>query len=204
MSEGTVFSLFVSSHLDWGGSTHPLMGGILPPFPGPGRAGGTPFPGGGVPLPKSRWGYPHHTQGVPPSVPPSQVQVGYPLPRSRQGRGYPLPRWGGTPSQVQVGVPPSHTGGTPCQQDGVPLTWTWEGGLDLGMWYPHPGQVPGWGGTPNQNSIVCTCYVASGMPLALTQEDFLFPAREKICCIFYSSLLRGGANYAKRHMSAPC
>ena len=45
---------------------------------------------------------------------------------------------------------------------------------DLGRGYPpfHPGQVPGQGGrvTPNRNSIA---YVAGGMPLAFTHEDFL-------------------------------
>ena len=51
---------------------------------------------------------------------------------------------------------------------GTPVL-TWDGGT------PHQGQVPGqdWGGTPNWNSIACTCYAAGGMPLAFTQEDFL-------------------------------
>ena len=46
----------------------------------------------------------------------------------------------------------------------------------LGRGYPpYPGQAPrqDWGGTPNRKNIACTCYAASGMPIAFTQEDFL-------------------------------
>ena len=67
--------------------------------------GGTPFPGpgGGYPLPRSRWGIPPSLGGTPfpgRGIPPSQAG-GYHLPR----QGYPhlapfpgggtLPRWGG-------------------------------------------------------------------------------------------------------------
>ena len=93
---------------------------------------------------------------------PSTDGGGYPLPRSRWGGGLPQPVLdrGGTPSQVQVGVPPPWEGGTPA--------WTWEGvpplsvdgvppnpGLDgflppppLGRGYPLPG--PGKGYPPCQ------------------------------------------------------
>ena len=91
---------------------------------------------------------------------------------------------GGVPPSFPMGVTPFSglNGGTPVL--------TWEGGIphpDLRRWYPHqsrpgkgvppfrpgkgvplphPGQVPGQGGTPNQNSIACTCYAAGGMSLA--------------------------------------
>ena len=121
--------------------------------------------GGGHSLPRSRWGgipLPRSRQG---GI-PSQVQVGVPLPRSRQG---------GIPSQVQVGVPllRSRQGGTPFPSlgGGTP-TWEWVPPPGKGV-TPHSGQVPGWGGTPYQSSIVCTCYAVGGVPLSFTQEDFL-------------------------------
>ena len=81
----------------------------------------------------------------------------YPNPRSGWGRGVPPSCWWG-------GV-----GNIPSQARGYPHP-------DLG-WAPCPGQVPGQdgggGSSPNQNSMVCTCYAAGGMPLAFTQEDFL-------------------------------
>ena len=51
-------------------------------------------------------------------------------------------------------------------------------GLDGGGAPPWPGlDVGGTWGTPHppirQSSIASTCYVAGGMPLAFTQEDFL-------------------------------
>ena len=73
---------------------------------------------------------------------------------------------GGTPSQVSVG------GGwysIPCLGGGYPIP-----GLDGGG--VPPLARTGWG-TPHppirQSSIASTCYVAAGMPLAFTQEDFL-------------------------------
>ena len=47
---------------------------------------------------------------------------------------------------------------------GIPSIQTWKGGI------PHPDLGRG---TPNQNSIACTCYAAGGMPSAFMQEDFL-------------------------------
>ena len=133
-------------------------------------------------------------------VSPSQVRTGgrgYPfwlmgLPRS--GWGYPLPRSGqeegGTPIWLMM-LPryPFFRSGTPSWHGkGVPPVQTWEGGTppDLGRGYHpqyRPGkcpppikkegvppiQVPGQDG----NSMTCICYVAGGMPLAFTQEDFL-------------------------------
>ena len=77
-------------------------------------------------------------------------------------RGYPFLLDWGVPHPSQWGYPPSKVrmgGGVP---QGTPSC---------------PGQVPGQedGGTPNQNSTVCTCYAVGGMPLAFTQEDFLVP-----------------------------
>ena len=55
-------------------------------------------------------------------------------------------RMWGTPSKVSTGVHPSRSG-------------------------PKSGR--GDVGSPSQNSTAHTCYVAGGMPLAFTQEDFL-------------------------------
>ena len=100
-------------------------------------------------------GYPHPRSG--------REGGGYPHPRS--GWGYPHPRTGEYPHSGQPadgGYLPSISrmgySPTPHQQDG---------GI------PHPGYRSGWGGTPNLNSITCTCYAAGGMPLAFRQEDFL-------------------------------
>ena len=112
--------------------------------------------GGGYPYP-SQSGYPILPIG---GTPFPGLDGGYPIPRSRWG--YPVPRSGwGTPSQVRTGVP---------------LMQTWVGG------YPRPDVGTGQGGTPNRNSIACTCNAAGGgMPLGFTQEDFLV--------IFYFLLL---------------
>ena len=83
---------------------------------------------------------------------------GYPLPRSRWGYPFPGPGKGsrgwGTPIQVR-----SQGGGG--------------GGEGQGVSPPRSDPRMGVGGTPYQNSIVCTCYTADGMPLAFTQEDCL-------------------------------
>ena len=122
----------------------------------------------GIPYPVNR-GYPFPGQdggGGPPSywqgVPPSKVRMGVSLSYWwGTPRGYP-PHWqdvGTTSIKVPGQVPPSYQWGYP---------------LMAGWGTPHPGQTPDQdGGTPNQNSITCTCYVASSMPLSFTQEDFL-------------------------------
>ena len=38
---------------------------------------------------------------------------------------------------------------------------------------PHPGKIPGQGGTPYLSGIACTCYAVGGVPLAFTQEGCL-------------------------------
>ena len=197
MGEGTVFSLFVSSHLNWG------------------RGGGTPA--------RSGWwgrGYPSQvwmvggSQGTPwpgldggwevPGVPPGQVwMVG-------GTQGTPSQVWmvagtrGTQPGQVwMVGdawgtpIPPELDGVSPCpgldggwEVLGVPLArsgyatsgwWGYQGyptqpGLDGGGCLGYSSTTrTGWG-TPTpppirQSSIVSTCYTAGG--LAFMQEDFL-------------------------------
>ena len=119
--------------------------------------------------------------GVPPSQvqmgeggTPSQVQVGCaPFP----GRGYPLPRSGrGTPPGKGVHphldlrrmYPPTWEGGTPHLDLGRGIPCHLVRGIPLSRSDPRTG-----GGTPYWSSIACTCYVAGGMPLAFTQEDFL-------------------------------
>ena len=62
-------------------------------------------------------------------------------------------------------------GGTPFLGWGVP--WP---GLDGGEYPSQIWMLGGTLGTPppiRQSSIASTCYVAGGMPLAFTQEDFL-------------------------------
>ena len=79
---------------------------------------------------------------------PFYVWVGGTHPRYGWG-GTPSQVWGGTPSQVWMGVPPTMTGwGTPHHD-----------------WIGYP--------PIRQSSIVSTCYMVGGMPLAFTQEDFL-------------------------------
>ena len=75
-------------------------------------------------------------------------------------RGYPYPAIGVLPSS-QKGISPSSQKGVlpPCHW-GYPPRSAKRG-------YPHPANRGG--GTP----IQVTCYVAGGMPLAFTQEDFL-------------------------------
>ena len=119
------------------------------------------------------------------------VHTCYGVPHPANGRGgVPIPRH---PRQVQVrGTPSSLWGGTPPQvwMGGYPIP-----GLDRGrtisqvqywMGYPPPPAITGWGNPPcpgldgvpfsppiRQSSKASTCYVAGGMPLAFTQEDFL-------------------------------
>ena len=157
------------------------MGGGGPPI-WPTGGGSTPFPGqdggppsevrmgwGGTPFPgqdgesRSGWG-----EGT-----PSQVRT-----VGEGGLTLPRPGWGdgGTPSQVRTGVP-----GVPLhQQDGVPPTLLSAGWVTP----PPPHQQDGvpplcrsqvrTGGTPNWNSMACSCYAAGGVPLTLVQL-YLFP-----------------------------
>ena len=80
------------------------------------------------------------------------------------GKVTPSTDWGGPPSDPNRGIP------NPSQ---------WEGGgtlsqVTMGRGTPIPGQDWGkGGGTPNWNSIACTCYAVGSMPLAFTQEDYL-------------------------------
>ena len=134
-------------------------------------------------------------------LPPSQIRIGDTPSQVRMGGGHPLPRsgCGGTPSQVRMGGEgtPSQVrmgGGYPLArsgQEGTPFPGWDEGGVchpRSGWRYPFPGQYggylgyplsvawgprSGWGGTPNWNSMACTCLAAGGMPLAFTQEDFV-------------------------------
>ena len=157
MGEGTVLSLFVSSHLDWGGVPHPRprWGGEVPHpksgqgrYPIPGLGGGTP----GYPP------WPGLDAGGVPRVPPSQVwMVG-----GTQGTPWPGLDGGGVP---RVPLWPGLDGG------GYSLARS-------GWWgVPEVPPLPGLDGvlsTPiRQSSIASTCYLAGGMPLAFTQEDFL-------------------------------
>ena len=131
-------------------------------------SGGTPSSWQGeVPHSRSRWGYPIQSTGVPIPGPGRGFHIqlmGVPHPRSRQGVPHPADR--GTPSQVQVeGV----SWVTPRSRPGM-------GYLHLGLdGVPFP--IQGWMGYPSpvrrQSSIASTCYMAGGMPLAFTQEDFL-------------------------------
>ena len=132
-------------------------------YPIPGSGGGTPSSWWGVPNPRDRWGweYPIQLGGT-----PSQFQVG-------GGYSIPGPDMGSTPSQVQ--------GGTPSQVwMGYSLSRTVRGtlphsGLDEVPPPPPPSRT-GWGTPPplsGDSSIASTCYMAGGMPLAFTQEDFL-------------------------------
>ena len=193
MGEGTVFSLFVSSHLDPGGGGVPQpgldVGGGYPSqvwvvggVPQPGLDGG-----GGVPqsgLDGGEGGYPSQVWMVEGSTParswwggtlarswwlggyPGQVLMVGVVPRPGLDGGgyprYPLARsgWWGVP-----GVPPYHVWmGYPLTGWGTPMTgWSTP---------PTPPAMTGWGTPPT--SIASTCYAAGGMPLAFTQEDFLF------------------------------
>ena len=153
-------------------------------FRGPSsRQGGGEGGRGVLPCPRSRWGDP--IAGV-------QVEGGYPVP-GPGGGGVSHPVNGGTLSQVQGGMPQ----GTPIQDwmgypPGPDLGWgTPNPELDgvspwsrPGMGYPQsrtgwgtPPPIQDWMGTPHpirrQSSIANTRYVAGGMPLEFTQEDFL-------------------------------
>ena len=68
-----------------------------------------------------------------------------------------LPRWG-VPTLAGGYLPRPR--GTYLGRGYLP----WQGGTYLGRGVPT---------FPGRNSIACACYMAGGMPLAFTQEDFL-------------------------------
>ena len=86
-------------------------------------------------------------------------------------RGYPMQSWwreGVSHPRSGQGVPKSQLRtGVPNSRSGVPSPPISR------MGYPLSRSGPRMGDTPNWNSIACTCYAASGMPFAFTQEDFL-------------------------------
>ena len=122
--------------------------------------------GGSTPARSGWWGVPQPglDGGGVPGVPPGQVwMVGGTQVRS----GF----WGGTSARSgSWGVPQPGLDG-----EGVPGVPPWLG-LD--------GGGGAWGTPPTpirQSSIASTCYPSGGMPLTLTQEDFL------VCNNFLSS-----------------
>ena len=133
----------------------------------------------------------------------SQVWMGVPYPRSRQG---------GTPSQVQTGGIPSQvwTGGYPFLLMGVPSCPRLDVvPLPIQNWmgyppfktecstFPHhprlyrvPPSKTGWG-TPPLISKASTCYIVGGVLLTFTQEDFLVVSwfRYRLIVIFSATLM---------------
>ena len=98
--------------------------------------------------------------------------------------GYPiLPNGGSPPHQDWIGYPPPSglDGDTPCLDwMGVLPNWDWMG-------YPHqdwmgkpPSPIKTAWGYPRQEIRRQSSYAAGGMPLAVTQEDFL------VCPFSYS------------------
>ena len=115
--------------------------------------------------PGQDWGTPQlgHDWGTP----PARTGLGYLLPPTRPGLGYPPHNRDTT--EVPPPLQPGQYWGTPLARTGLvyptaPLTRT---GL---------GHSP----TPRQNSSASTCYAEGGMPLAVTQEDFLVKKNEFI------------------------
>ena len=165
--------------------------------------GGGPIPGldGEVPHPRSRWGvpillirgvpHPRSGQGVPHPAdgggfPIPGLDRGYPIllmgggypipgldggvPHPRLGLGVPILLMGGTPSQVWTGGSHPRSGwGTSLSRTGCGTPWP---RLD-GVISPPPQSKTGWGRRRPPVSKASTCYATGGVPLALTQEDFL-------------------------------
>ena len=171
MGEGTVFSLFVSSHLGGGG------------VPQSGLAGGVPHPrsgqGGVLYLRSGQGGHPipglHREGGTPSPAPPhEQVWMGYP-----PDLGWGTPQtWDRVPLDLGPGIPPNLGLGTPQPWDQVPpQTWDWVPpnlgwGTPPDLVPPRPGtRYPPHLGPGTPPGIVSTCYVAGGMSLAFMQED---------------------------------
>ena len=149
------------SHLRLGrGVPHPSWGGCTQ----------------GIPPTRSGWGTPQTWDRVPP---PDQVWMGYPP--DQVWMGYSPRTWDrvppqdlgqGNPPRTWDGVPPDLGWGTPQTWDGV-TSQTWD--------RVPPAPRPGTGYHPpppdqvwiRQSSTASTCYVAGGVPLAFTQENFL-------------------------------
>ena len=91
--EGNIYTWECLSVHHCGGG-YPISGLVAGGIPHP-RPGGVPHPRSGGTHPRSGWGVPH----------------------PRSGRGVPHPRsgWGGTPSQVLLGIPHLRSGGYPSQ-----------------------------------------------------------------------------------------
>ena len=119
--------------------------------------------------------------GVYPIVPnwgvPYPSQPGYPHP-SIWLTGVPPSSWWGTPIWPMGGISSSWWmgGGTPH--------WDWMGVPPWGLGGVLPTVRTGWGYPPVriQSSRASTCYVADGLPLAFTQEDFLVTEKIISCC----------------------
>ena len=107
-----------------------------------------------------------HSQGVPQSQVLSQGSGTRSFPGGTPvltGRGTPVPdrgypRTGVLPGQDRTQVPP-----------GQDRTWVPPGQDSTGV----PPQGQDWGTPPPPNSRASTCYTAGGMPLVVTQDDFL-------------------------------
>ena len=97
--------------------------------------------GQGCPHP-FQWGYPHPTYLMRGTPIPALDKGNIPIPgQKREDNLYPWWAWGrGTPIPGQDSCSPSQVGQVPGQDSGR--------------------------GSPNWNSIACTCYTAGGMPLA--------------------------------------
>ena len=146
----------------WMGVPNPASGGT----PSQVWTGGTPSSQWGVPHPRSGWGGLIQLTGGT----SSQIWMRGTI-SSWWGVPYLRSRWGYPISGLDRGVPlwPGLDGVPPWPGlDGVPPS-----GQDW-MGYPLPPSQ-NWMGYPliRQSSIVSTCYVAGGMPLAFTQQDFL-------------------------------
>ena len=136
---------------------------------------------GGYLIPIHPHPYPSLSGGV-----PDQALDGGGVPRSSLGQGgYPNPSldWGGTPT-LDGGYPNLGLGGIPTLDGGVPHL---QGGTPSHVW-GVPWVPPGIASTYYS-------YVAGGVPLAFTQEDFLVSLKTAVSLLswlvgFYHWLLQ--------------
>ena len=107
-----------------------------------------------------------------------------------------------------------HTCPIPRSGRGVPHSQVWIGGTPIPGLVPHPRSRrgyphprSGWGRLSHsgldwvppisrQSSIESTCYVAGGMPLAFTQEDFLVEYVLSFCCFEILEFFLNNTNLA--------